>query len=91
MTCNEERFAKRVALLRALRKPGVNPYMTQQAWDDMVMALAFTFIEERVRTAADEVQQEIAAGLPARAPRVVDPASIIAAARAEIDRPWMEG
>ena len=91
MTTNEDRFAKRLALLRSLRNPGVNPYLTQQAWEDMVMALAFTFIEERVRTAADEVQQELAAGLPARSPRFVDCASLIAAARAEIDRPWMEG
>lgn len=88
---NEKRFLQRVAMLRSLRKPGVNPYLTRQAWEDMVMALAFTFIEERIRVAADEMRQEIEAGLPARAPRVVDPASIIAAARAEIDRPWMDG
>jgi hypothetical protein len=87
----EDHFKRRVALLRSHRSPGVNPYLTRQAWEDMVMALAFTFIEERVRVAADEVKQEIEAGLPARAPRVVDPASIIVAARAEIDRPWVEG
>ena len=91
MTANEDHFKRRVALLRSHRIPGVNPYLTRQAWEDMVMALAFTFIEERVRVAADEVKQEIEAGLPARAPRVVDPASIIVAARAEIDRPWVEG
>lgn len=89
MQTDADLIRRRVAILRRHHSPGVNPYLTERAWHDMVMALAFGIIEERIRTAADDAAQVRACSPHIHAePRVVDVSGIIAAARAELDRPW---